>query len=519
MKEAKREKWARDIIKNDYLNWENQRILFGIGTGRGKTTFVLDIYCKYLEQIGKKVLYLCNRKKLHEQILDKINENNLGNIELMTYQKFANNIKNNQNISQYDVYVCDEAHYFLTDSGFNLYTDIPYDYILKQDNAVVLYMSATYQNIFEQIKKDLLDNKAVYSNIKEYILPTDYSYVDNICWYQCKVYGVIDSIMKFYPEDKVLYFCNGITKMEKLYNHYSPKKNSEKDSVYNQKTNLRYMDFICSEYSNSNFAQKYSNPDAIIEGEKGGYTFTNRVLISTKCLDNGVDFRDKKIKHIICDIFDLESAIQCLGRKRVIDNEDTVTFYINDYRNNNCIPFLENVRKELNPVQLYVNDHDEYIEKYGNDRDFKNNTIYYNYESDKWCINYLRYEKLKKDEKLIKAMCNKKNQGIASYKIKLLNYLGNSVQDKSINMVDVEEQRIRSALEIFIETHLDENLDKNMQKELIELCNLRDDCNRKQKSIGVINAYLNEIEFKIESHRIGNSKKNNQSTIWKIVGK
>ena len=42
------------------------------------------------------------------------------------------------------------------------------------------------------------------------------------------------------------------------------------------------MDFYCSEYSSNKFAKEHSNNDAIIQGEDNGYTFQNKVLISTK---------------------------------------------------------------------------------------------------------------------------------------------------------------------------------------------------------------------------------------------
>jgi hypothetical protein len=515
MANSEQKLWATDVIGDDYKNWNREKVLLGLGTGRGKTTFALSIYCPYLIKQGKSILYLCNRKELFKQIERELVRLKLVDyVTLTTYQKVENLIRKKDTIPNYDVYICDEAHYFLADSEFNLYTDLSYNHILRQKEATILYMTATYHNIFTRLKLD--------DNIPEdriYLLPTDYSYVNKVCWYKGKqLYGIVDTILRTTTEDKILYFCNGITRMEKFYKHYSPKKSTEKDSKYSIETNLKYMDFICSDYAASPFVKKHSNPDAIIKDVYGGYSFNNRILISTKCLDNGVDFKDRNIKHIICDIYDLESAMQCLGRKRILDDNDTCTFYIRNYQHYECKTFYDQVVNELAPVQLFDQYYNNWVLQYGNDRSFKNSTIFYDFEvTNEWHINQLRYDKLKNDEIIIKNMMDKKKILTASYRVLVSNYLGNSVNDRNEIVDTVIQERIKTALDIFLETNVDKQLSKEEQSELIDIYDIHDAYGRKKKSIKVINSHLEEdkLPFQIES-TVSKNMSNKSERGWTI---
>lgn len=507
--------YATDVIGKDYKKWCREIILLGFGTGRGKTTFSLNTYCHYLIRQGKTVLYLCNRSKLKEQIEEKVNNSDLkGNVEILTYQKLQELLKSGDTIPTFDVYICDEAHFFLADSEFNLYTDVSYEYLISQSDSVVIFMTATYQNIFPRIKKDLCDlckkTENEYIEPKEYILPTLYDYVEKICWFKkpSEIYGIIDTILRTTEDEKILYFCNSISMMTKFYNHYSPYKggtNSEEKEEYLQKSNLRYMDFYCSEYSSNKFAKEHSNNDAIIQGEDNGYTFQNKVLISTKCIDNGIDFKDQKIKHIICDIFDLESAIQCLGRKRILNENDTCIFYIRDWQYWSVRAFLTNIKKEIEPVDLYESDYEKFIEKYGSDRNFKNNVMYFHYDKDKKgivdvYINHMKYDKLKQDIQLVQEILN---QEIA-YRDLILKFLGESAFYISEDVENTIQDKTKDAIEIFLEIHQEQKLDKSQQNELVDICNIKDNWGRKLISYNSLNTYFDAFNYPyiIESKRL-----------------
>lgn len=52
--------------------------------------------------------------------------------------------------------------------------------------------------------------------------------------------------------------------------------------------------------------------------------FGCQMLFTTKVLDNGVNLKDKAIKHIIIEQTDMVEFMQCLGRKRVQSPDDTI---------------------------------------------------------------------------------------------------------------------------------------------------------------------------------------------------
>ena len=90
-----------------------------------------------------------------------------------------------------------------------------------------------------------------------------------------------------------------------------------------QELNHRYLN---SEYLSGD--NKAISPvfRQIVEQE----SFDCRILFTTKVLDNGVNLKDRAIKHIIIEQADMVEFIQCLGRKRIIDKDDTISLYFYD---------------------------------------------------------------------------------------------------------------------------------------------------------------------------------------------
>lgn len=495
-----------ELISDDYKLWNKSVVLLACGTGRGKTTFALGTYCKYLLSIGKSVVYICNRTKLKEQIAADIKRYGIEGVNIVSYQKFADELRSGSE-PKYDVYICDEAHYFLADAGFNLYTDIPYEYIINQTAATRIFMTATYKNIFGRIKKDL---ERTGEKPIEYHLPTDYSYVENIYWYKKKsdLFGIVDKILNT-TNDTVIYFCNSIKKMREFYNHYSPNrgKGYSEDKKFLKDSKLQYMSFMCSdngsednEKETSGFVSNYCSSDHIKRNSHNdGYYIDNRILITTKVIDNGVDFKDHNIKHIICDVFDIESAIQCLGRKRVIDENDSCNFYIRDWQYYELNLFLKPVKENLKPPTLLIENKEEWIKKYGTDRNYKDGTTYFDFNTNEWRINYLRYDKLLSDKALIESMIKQET----SYREEILSHIGEF--ENCVEMEDIKADQVKDAIEIWITNHEGQYLTDDDKQELISLCDVRDKYGRQQVSIGVLSNYLKvnyHYQINNKQHRV-----------------
>lgn len=69
--------------------------------------------------------------------------------ELKTYQAFQNMIKRNDpELYTFDYIVCDEAHYFISDSSFNSKTELAFDFLNESLDAVKIYMTGTSDGLF-----------------------------------------------------------------------------------------------------------------------------------------------------------------------------------------------------------------------------------------------------------------------------------------------------------------------------------------------------------------------------------
>ena len=159
------EKWgARERVPfdNEETAWiENEKCIFiSSPTGSGKTYFILKVLLPYVLKKRQKLLYLVNRKILKGQIeselfsslsyeeKDKIRDG----IKIETYQTIEFELYKREDdkeeerrpkytlkeYSDYQYVVCDECHYFLADSNFNMNTifsfrlRIRYEYLCLQ---------------------------------------------------------------------------------------------------------------------------------------------------------------------------------------------------------------------------------------------------------------------------------------------------------------------------------------------------------------------------------------------------
>jgi len=168
----------------------------------------------------------------------------------------------------------------------------------------------------------------------KYEIESDYNYISDL-YYYCKD-DVLKKLISEIPDDeKIIYFAGA----KKAYSMSNEFKNSA---------------FICSKHSNT--YSEFSNDEEknnIIENAK----FDCKLLCCTSVLDNGINIKDKMVKHIIVDIFDLDTLQQCVGRKRILNKDDTITLYIKDRKGRSI-----NTRINFNNCKL---EQAIYLEKHG----------------------------------------------------------------------------------------------------------------------------------------------------------
>lgn len=406
----KKEKYFSDIIGTSYKDWKNTQVIFDGGTGTGKTYFIVNILGKYARETGKKIIYLCNRSKLKKQTYENVEALNLQDvIYVTTYQALQSKIKGKKEVGYFDYIISDECHYFTNDALFNEYTDLAYDFIWRQKESVIIYISATAKVFFYWLKKEK-------SNIPCFEIPKSYDYVDNVYFYDKKLLiPKVDSILENEPDSKIIIFCNSISRMSELYEKYGTKAN------YIASKNARKVQEICDD-------------NCIYEHDDGSVTFDKRILITTKVLDNGVDIKDKKVKHIFSEILDVDSAIQALGRKRKISDDDHCTFYIKNYTGQALQGLINTNECQTEPVMLYRTNYEVFWEKYGYNRKMlRTNKIFYTQfdpekEKSKLRYNRMRLKKYLMDTDTLRDMKE------SSYKNIMMCLLGEELASKSLDL-------------------------------------------------------------------------------------
>lgn len=318
-------KYISDVItEKDVASWKNgERILIHAQTGSGKSHFVKNVLYRYCRDNNKKVLLLSNRAILKAQNEVDL-EGKLDVIHIENYQKLESEVLNGRTIKElfmdYDIIVYDETHYLFSDSQFNRNTDLLIDPIINNPkDKIFVFCTATPEAL-------LYYNPTFERN---YSIPFNYDYIEDIYFYSKN--ATIEEILNNIPQnEKVIYFSSDAFDAYEIASHHED------------------AEFICSE-SNKNFAKRSSKKT--IHEIVNYNTFYSRILCTTKVLDNGINIIDKNVKHIIIDMLDPISLVQCLGRKRIIDNDDKITVYIKNYHGGWLYSQIESLNAKLKFVE------------------------------------------------------------------------------------------------------------------------------------------------------------------------
>lgn len=332
--------YLNEVMGDVYKQWNGgDSVFISAPTGVGKTTFVLQQLVPEAKSRGKEVLFLSNRTVLRDQIknivarqqgipedtefLKDIEE--FDGITLASYQKIQaiqeqSCMNPYEDAERYLYVVFDEAHYILEDALFNPRI-IHLEKFINDCSMVKVFMSATISEVQDYLlhtqyfKKRFHAGKEIISEfISRELLKTD-----GLTW-GCKSYLWFVE----YPEQRrnvtVKYFndfeqiVTRINKSDEKWLIFIGNKNKAGDWANRIE---RAYEVISAEYKESEVVAD------IICNEK----FETDVLITTKLLDNGVNFIDSQLKNIVLDTISETEFIQMLGRKRLKENEK-ITLYI-----------------------------------------------------------------------------------------------------------------------------------------------------------------------------------------------
>lgn len=381
-------------IGEKYIEWKDGDCIFiSSPTGSGKTYFIINILRPFLIQNNKKVLYLVNRSILKEQI-DKemermwLKAGDVRNaIEVKTYQSIEKEIcigeyreeengtyksfvenKMYKDYQQYSYVVCDECHYFLTDSNYNANTALSFWFVQEMFfDKIRIFISATIGSIQEYIKEDdwrrhSLQYTPFYMFCPQHQMYTDIDSASNSDGYDgyYRYYG--DSIEKDYGyldieiikgDDEIIDLINGGKNKGKwlvFVDSISVGENLQKEL---KKGND--VVFISSGY-------KYDT-----EGVNEFRQITDqeiqsaRVLIATSVLDNGINLKDTELKNMVIMASTETEFIQMLGRKRA--DGQRLNLYIYRRDKNTFVRRREQAARQLKIIKKYLEEFDELIQR------------------------------------------------------------------------------------------------------------------------------------------------------------
>jgi len=455
------------------------------GTGVGKSWLIKNILYDIAKGENKKILMLIHRSNCTEQFIDEINRDNKSDvIDIKTYQKLEyKELKSYFNdLSEYKYIVCDEFHYFMSDASFSKTTDMSFDLILSQSSAIKIFMSATG----DQMKRFINDNKGIETI--DYELPIDFDFIEDLSFFHND-----ETFEMFMDEiiarnEKAIFFIQSAKKAYELYKKY-------KD----------YCLFNCSKHNSDYY--KYVDKTKIKEMLKNE-RFEELILITTTCMDAGVNLVDKEIKHVICEVEDTGTLVQCIGRKRIQDDEDKIHLYIKIINNNALGGKTTQLKKKIHMAN-FLKEHTvkEFIANFPRQYDYSNmvydDIVIENNRCTKK-VNELMFFKCEEDLAEILTIIGYGKYGYCKY----LKEIFGMDEYRVIEEDDKTDELIK-----YLDRIIGKRLLKEDQKELIDIVDLRDSRNRQQKSIGQLNEYFkaNNLKYLIISKKSGSVR------YWEII--
>jgi hypothetical protein len=500
------------ITKEDLDTWEmGDLINIKASTGKGKSHFIITKMQDYVIENGGKILILTNRKRLFQQynilIGNKwdedgtlIEENSY--IKIMTYQELQTRLLHwEDNIEFFDSFynfynfvICDEYHYWYTDSKFNKYTDISLEFILYLNSVVKILMSATPFGIDSYIESLGYKFDHTYISLNRYDMLDNYKTFASDKTITNEIYNILNT-----TNDKIIFFTQSIKEGHDLY------KELGKDKAI----------FVCSKSNGTYKSSDEEEVDEMIKNER----FEKRILITTSVLDNGVNLKDEQIKHVIVSMWDTDVIRQCIGRRRILNDKDSFTIYIKNHGNmaiggkkGIALKYLEQVKiLEEDGQTEYISQMKREVESTG--------LIYDSLENDKIVkkVNEIRKYKLLKDIKFYEDLDKLKDKNKFARHVWML-------LPTNVEIIDMEKEDICDKLEVYLSENVGRiMLERKDREELIKMINVRDGNSGKLlKSIEVLNAKLNEINSfyiikKFETSRMIDGKKKKYKSSWKLL--
>lgn len=335
-------------------------VVISAQTGSGKNHFIEETLIPYVRDLTHKqgtthkVLLISNRRALKKQIEHRLKNGTDKDplyypygecADVIMYQSIlkASNIlrkKQKKKNSKYIFVVCDEAHFFASDSGFNYDTEkILTEITVTFKDAIRIYMTATPYDVLRYIADSESNSVSQPEMGIGYHFKRNYDYLDVKYYSDIKELKdiIVHSVNK--QKEKWLIFIDDKDKCKDVKDILAETNDNAQliaedsgdldeteteDKADKNKKTISFKDKILTIDATSKGDPQY---DEMILNEK----FDNhiKVVIATSVIDNGINFKkDKKLKNVVLSDISKTKCLQMLGRIRVGDDTDRITLYI-----------------------------------------------------------------------------------------------------------------------------------------------------------------------------------------------
>ena len=185
--------------------------------------------------------------------------------------------------------------------------------------------------------------------------PYDYSHIKSLTFFHEKEQLESIAAQVINSNRKAVFFIQSAERALELYRKF-------KDD----------MTFSCSKGN-----QKYKKymDEALIDSIADNCTFDSTILVTTAALDSGFTLKDSTIDTIVVDMLEPETVIQCIGRKRPVNDDDKIDLYIRGRTNEEVNRSLQQMAQDIKSAKLFFENEEEY-HVLNHRQNSKNNIIY-----------------------------------------------------------------------------------------------------------------------------------------------
>lgn len=399
------DQWNTLPIQLNHMYWEPPTpILIKAPTGTGKTTFIEQNLTQTAALKGASVLMFVNRTALVKQIINDSCKISLGyyfspsslngirlvrNLIVLTYQQFAgdyNTVMSSLALPQNIRFVVmDEVHFFAADASFNYQTANIFQNILAYSyNKQRIYMSATPEFVKPIIAyEEYMAHNQYYYNYVYGRAVNDRALLEQAGQDKNNNPITTQEIYATYAAHQAEMERNYRILPKCIYEYNFPSKSYDVnpkffyswdtiiDTIKRSDSKEQWLIFVSKDEDGEYLEEKLDGISAFVTARKKGRIlerleqtakFTQRVLITTSVLDNGINIKNSNLNNVVIDSTDSVQLRQMLGRKRIIDNE-RVNLYVRNKTISDFDKYCKSIELRIDALNSFERNPGEFIEE------------------------------------------------------------------------------------------------------------------------------------------------------------